>query len=69
MAIRLLFYNWEVFMDERNQKINCTVGSCKYNNSNHNSCELKQIEVKACPGCSNGTAKDESMCGSYVCNN
>ena len=50
------------------QKINCTVGSCKYNNSNHHLCELKQIEVKACPGCSSGKAQDESMCGSYECN-
>jgi len=49
-----------------NQKINCTVQSCRYNNNNSKMCELKQIEVKACPGCSSGTAQDESMCGSYL---
>lgn len=54
-------------MDEKNQKINCTVESCKYHNCNHNVCELKQIEVQACPNCSNGAPEDESMCGSYSC--
>lgn len=52
-------------MEERKQKINCTVESCKYHDGNYNLCELRQIEVKACPGCSNGTPEDESMCGSY----
>lgn len=54
-------------MDERNQKINCTVKSCEYNNGHNNICELKQIEVKACPGGATGTPEDESMCGSYSC--
>lgn len=49
------------------QKIKCTVESCKFNDCDHSVCELKQIEVQACPGCSNGTAKDESMCGNYSC--
>lgn len=48
-----------------NQKIKCTVDSCKFNNCNDSLCELSQIEVKSCPGCSNGKASDESMCGSY----
>lgn len=52
---------------DRDQRINCTVESCKFNNCNQNVCELKQIEVQACPGCSNGTPEDESMCGSYSC--
>lgn len=52
-------------MELNNQKINCTVQSCKYNDKNYNICELNQIIVKACPGCSNGTPQDESMCGSY----
>lgn len=51
-------------MDERNQKINCTVASCKYNDCDYNLCELKQIEVQACTNCSTGRP-DESMCGSY----
>lgn len=53
-------------MDNRNQKINCTVESCKYHDCNYNLCELKQIEVQARPNCCNGTAQDESMCGSYM---
>lgn len=52
---------------ENNQKIKCTVESCKFNDCDHNLCELKQIEVQACPGCSNGNPEDESMCGSYSC--
>lgn len=54
-------------MDDKNQKINCTVESCKYHNCNYNVCELNQIEVQACPDCSDGRAQDESMCGSYSC--
>ncbi len=53
-------------MDDRNQKINCTVDSCEYHNSEYNMCKLKQIEVQACPGGSNGKPEDESMCGSYL---
>ena len=52
-------------MQDRNQKIMCTVESCEYNNCQDKMCELKQIEVQACPGCNSGIAKDESMCGSY----
>ena len=55
--------------NEHNQKIICTVQSCSFNNCDNNLCELNQIEVQACPGCSNGTPKDESMCGSYKCKN
>ncbi len=54
-------------MDNYNQKIRCTVDSCEYNNCDARMCELNQIEVQACPGCSNGKAADESMCGSYKC--
>lgn len=47
-----------------NQKINCTVSSCLYNNYHQKECELDEIEVSACQGCSTGTP-DESMCASY----
>lgn len=47
-----------------NQKINCTVSSCLYNNYHQKECELDQIMVTACQGCSTGNP-DESMCGSY----
>ncbi len=49
------------------QKIRCTVESCAFNNCDARMCELHQIEVNACPGCSSGKAEDESMCGSYKC--
>ncbi len=52
-------------MQEKNQKIKCTVESCEYNNFQDRICELKQIEVQACPGGNSGIAEDESMCGSY----
>ena len=48
-----------------NQKINCTVSSCLYNDYHQKECELDQIEVTACQGCSNGKPEEESMCGSY----
>ncbi len=54
-------------MEEKNQRINCTVESCKYHNYNHNVCQLQQIEVQACQNCSTGTPQDESMCGNYCC--
>ena len=49
---------------ERNQKINCTVKSCKYNNIQKQDCKLKQIIVKPINDC-NTCEPDESMCGSY----
>lgn len=48
-----------------NQKIKCSVTTCKYNDYKEKMCELNQIEVKACPGCTNGKPEDESMCGNY----
>ena len=49
---------------DKGQKINCTVASCKYNDKNHNECELKQINVTPVGNCNTKKA-DESMCGSY----
>lgn len=48
-----------------NQKINCTVESCKFNDCFNKICELKQIEIMACPNCQTGSPNEESMCGSY----
>ena len=50
---------------ERNQKINCTVHSCAFNNTDKQVCELDGIIVEPCKNCSNGNPADESMCGSY----
>lgn len=53
---------------EKNQKINCTVGSCAFNNKAEQLCQLENILVEPCSNCNNGKAEDESMCGSYRCN-
>ncbi len=49
---------------DRNQKINCTVRSCKYNNPDSKACVLKQITVEPIDDCDTCEC-DESMCGSY----
>nr|MBP3680675.1 DUF1540 domain-containing protein [Clostridia bacterium] len=49
---------------DKNQKINCTVGSCKFNNTEKEECILKQIMVAPITNCNTKTA-DESMCSSY----
>lgn len=49
---------------EEKQTINCTVGSCKYNNGQKQQCELKQIIVTPVQGCET-KQPDESMCSSY----
>lgn len=49
---------------EKNQKINCTVESCKFNNSDNEECTLKQIIVTPMQNCQTKKA-DESMCSSY----
>ena len=49
---------------EKNQKINCTVESCKYNNKKCQECELGQIVVTPIIGCDT-KQPDESMCSSY----
>lgn len=47
-----------------NQKISCTVESCKYNNSDGR-CTLKQIMVTPIENCDT-KQPDESMCSSYM---
>jgi hypothetical protein len=48
-----------------NLDIGCTVRSCAFHCEDQDQCSLPGITVEACPGCGNGHAKDESMCGSY----
>ncbi|MCI8411582.1 MAG: DUF1540 domain-containing protein [Clostridia bacterium] len=49
---------------EANQKINCNVSSCKYNNREKGKCILESIQVEPIQG--KETAQpDESMCASY----
>ena len=49
---------------EKNQKINCTVTSCKYNNNGKQECNLEEIVVTPIIGCET-KQPDESMCSSY----
>lgn len=49
---------------EKNQKINCTVESCKFNDLENSECILKQIKVTPMQDCHTKKA-DESMCSSY----
>jgi len=52
-------------MDEK-QKINCTVETCEYNDTEKKECELNEIVVEASNHTHTGNPDDESMCGSYV---
>ena len=49
---------------EANQKINCTVATCKYNNKKNAKCTLESIHVAPIKNMDTETA-DESMCASY----
>lgn len=49
---------------EKNQEINCTVTSCKYNNNESEKCILQSIQVEPILDCDTMEA-DESMCASY----
>lgn len=49
---------------EANQKINCTVTSCKYNNQKNAKCTLEAIHVAPIKNMDTEVA-DESMCASY----
>lgn len=52
---------------ETNQKINCTVSSCKYNNQDKEKCTLEAIHVAPIDDYETQEA-DESMCASYKFN-
>lgn len=49
---------------DKNQKINCTVTSCKHNIPSKELCRLSQITVEPIDDCDTCEC-DESMCGSY----
>ncbi len=51
---------------DKKQKINCTVGSCKYNNANEKTCKLNSIIVTPKIN-ANTKTPDESECSSYEC--
>ncbi|MBE5806374.1 MAG: DUF1540 domain-containing protein [Clostridiales bacterium] len=58
--------NEEEYIMDKNQKINCSVETCKYNNIDKEECILKQIMVTPMKDCNTKQA-DESMCSSYEC--
>lgn len=49
---------------KNNQKINCTVTSCKFNDTQKQQCELENIIITPIQGCQT-EQPDESMCSSY----
>ena len=51
---------------EKNQKINCTVSSCRFNNEQRQECNLEAIIVTPVEGVKT-QEPDESMCSSYEC--
>lgn len=53
---------------EGKQKINCTVNTCKYNETGKNLCSLQQIVVTPIENCDT-KQPDESMCSSYKSTN
>lgn len=53
----------------RNQKINCDVSNCNYNNTKDSSCSLKQIKVSSNCNSEDTTNKKETICDSFDCEN
>lgn len=51
-------------MDDKNQEINCTVTSCKFNNGIESKCTLEKIHVAPIDDFET-MEPDESMCASY----
>lgn len=49
---------------ESNQKIHCSVGSCKYNDITVQECKLKDINIMPNTNVNTGNEK-ETMCVSY----
>lgn len=56
--------NKEVCEMESNQKIHCSVGSCKYNDITVQECKLKAINIMPNTNVNTGNEK-ETMCVSY----
>lgn len=66
LSLNSNYLKLEVFKMNGNQKICCTVESCKYNNTNEGLCTLNEIIVTPKSNCK--TKKpSESKCSSYKC--
>lgn len=62
----LVFLRKEDIKMDKNQKINCSVGSCVYQDEETKRCTLQAIHVMPTQDCKTKKT-DESMCGSYEC--
>lgn len=47
------------------QRIMCSVGSCKFNESYDNLCTLDAVQVSAAAKSDSGAPYDETLCASY----
>ena len=47
------------------QKIQCSVGSCIFNEFSENLCNLEAIQVSAAAKSNSGAPYDETLCASY----
>ena len=54
-------------MVKKQQKINCNVSSCEYNNCKSSECTLNEIKVSCDYDCNknNVTEKSETICSSF----
>ena len=50
-------------MKKTNQKIKCSVESCKHNSHNNNVCQLSEIKVGC--GCCHPNCKEDTVCDSF----
>lgn len=52
-------------MKKKNQKIKCSVESCKYNDFDENECQLSVIKVGCGCSCDEPNCKDDTICDSF----
>ena len=62
LKIHILYYRR--YKMEKNQKINCTVSSCRFNSGKYDRCLLESITVAPITNVKT-MEPDESMCASY----
>lgn len=48
------------------QRINCSVGSCEYNEKGKNICNLDSVQVSPAAKSDSGAPYDETLCSSYT---
>ena len=50
-------------MKKNDQKIKCSVDTCKFNDCDNKICQLQEIKVGC--GCENPNCKDDTVCNSF----